>query len=427
MSLQNSWLHSWRARRAKDEGRSAVTNQRNPLQGITVLDLGQIYNGPYATFLMGMAGARVIKIEPLEGESMRQRTLIGGAALPFAMLNSNKQAVTLNLKTRRGREILLDMARRADVLLENFLPGKLDKLGIGYEVLREANPRLIMASGSGYGSTGPYREYPAMDISIQAMSGAMSVTGFPDGPPTKIGPALCDFSAGVHLYGAVVTALYEREKTGHGQRVEVAMLDAIYFSLASSLGLYFASGNYGGAVNFEQRTGNTHSGRASAPYSVYQVKDGYIAILCTNNKHWVSLAKVMGREDLAADPRFDSAKKRATLSEEVDRIVGEYAAQYKRDELFAILSPHHIPCAPVRDLAEITNDRHLHERGMLEWMEHPQYGRIAAARSPLRFENQELAKLKPSAELGENNDEVYGEWLGISKEELAALKADNVI
>jgi len=413
--------------KAKDEGRSAVTNQRNPLQGVTVLDLGQIYNGPYATFLMGMAGARIIKIEPLEGESMRQRTLIGGAALPFAMLNSNKQAVTLNLKTKRGREILLDMARRADVLLENFLPGKLDKLGIGYEVLREVNPRLIMASGSGYGSTGPYREYPAMDISIQAMSGAMSVTGFPDGPPTKIGPALCDFSCGVHLYGAVVTALYEREKTGHGQKVEVAMLDAIYFSLASSLGLYFASGNYGGAVNFQQRTGNTHSGRASAPYSVYQVSDGYIAILCTNNKHWVSLAKVMGREELASDPRFDTAKKRAALSEEVDKIVGEYAARYKRDELFSILLPHHIPCAPVRDLAEITNDRHLHERGMLEWMEHPKYGRIAAARSPLRFENQGLTQLKPSAELGENNYDVYGEWLGIPREELDALKAEKVI
>ena len=176
-----------------------MTSTRSPLQGITVLDLGQIYNGPYATFLMGMAGARVIKIEPLEGESMRQRTLIGGAALPFAMLNSNKQAVTLNLKTARGRELLISMARRADVLLENFLPGKLDKLGVGYDVLSEANPRLIVASGSGYGSTGPYRDYPAMDISIQAMSGAMAVTGFPDGPPTKIGPALCDFSCGIHM------------------------------------------------------------------------------------------------------------------------------------------------------------------------------------------------------------------------------------
>lgn len=404
-----------------------MTKQRSPLQGITVLDLGQIYNGPYATFLMGMAGARIIKIEPLEGESMRQRTLIGGAALPFAMLNSNKQAVTLNLKTKRGREILIDMARRADVLLENFLPGKLDKLGIGYEVLREVNPGIIVASGSGYGSTGPYREYPAMDISIQAMSGAMGVTGFPDGPPTKIGPAVCDFSCGVHLYGAVVTALYEREKTGLGQKVEVAMLDAIYFSLASSLGLYFASGNYGGAVNFQQRTGNTHSGKAAAPYSVYEASDGHIAILCTNNKHWISLTKVMGREELGSDSRFDTPKKRANLGDEVDKIVADYAAKYKRDELFAILSPHHIPCAPVRDLAEITNDPHLHERGMLEWMDHPKYGRIAAARSPLRFEHQGLTELKPSAELGEHNHEVYGEWLGISKEELERLKAEKVI
>lgn len=404
-----------------------MAEQRSPLQGITVLDLGQIYNGPYATFLMGMAGARIIKIEPLEGESMRQRTLIGGAALPFAMLNSNKQAVTLNLKTARGREILLDMARRADVLLENFLPGKLDKLGVGYDVLKAINPRIIVASGSGYGSTGPYREYPAMDISIQAMSGAMSVTGFPDGPPTKIGPALCDFSCGVHLYGAVVTALYEREKTGVGQKVEVAMLDATYFTLASSLGLYFASGNYGGPVNFEQRTGNTHSGRASAPYSVYPVKDGHIAILCTNNKHWISLTKVMGREELGRDPRYDTAKKRAAASEEVDRIVGAYAAQYGRDELFAILSPNHIPCAPVRDVADITNDRHLHERGMLEWMDHPMYGRIAAARSPLRFEHQGRVPLTPSAELGAHNREVYGDWLGLSAEELERLKAENVI
>ena len=404
-----------------------MTNQRSPLQGVTVLDLGQIYNGPYATFLMGMAGARIIKIEPLEGESMRQRTLIGGAALPFAMLNSNKQAVTLNLKTKRGREILIDMARRADVLLENFLPGKLDKLGIGYDVLREVNPRIIVASGSGYGSTGPYREYPAMDISIQAMSGAMAVTGFPDGPPTKIGPALCDFSCGVHLYGAVVTALYEREKTGHGQKVEVAMLDAIYFSMASSLGLYFASGNYGGAVNFPQRTGNTHSGRAAAPYSVYEARDGHIAILCTNNKHWISLTKVMGVAELGADPRYDTPKKRANLSDEVDKVVGNYASKFNRDELFAILSPHHIPCAPVRDLAEITNDPHLHERGMLEWMDHPKYGRIAAARSPLRFEKQGLTELKPSAELGEHNHEVYGDWLGIPKDELERLKQEKVI
>jgi CoA:oxalate CoA-transferase len=213
-----------------------MSARRFPLQGVTVLDLGQIYNGPYATFLMAMAGARVIKIEPREGESLRQRTLIGGAALPFAMLNSNKEAITLNLKTARGRALLIEMAKRADVVLENFVPGKLDKLGVGYEALRKHNPRIIYASGSGYGRTGPYREYPAMDITIQAMAGIMSVTGFPDDPPTKAGPAMCDFSGGIHLYGAVTTALYERERTGEGQLVEVAMFEAVYASLASSLG-----------------------------------------------------------------------------------------------------------------------------------------------------------------------------------------------
>ena len=401
--------------------------QALPLQGVTVLDLGQIYNGPYATFLMAMAGARVIKIEPLEGESLRQRTLIGGAALPFAMLNANKIAVTLNLKRKRGREILFEMARKADVLLENFLPGKLEKLGVGYDAVKAVNPRLIYASGSGFGSSGPYSSYPAMDITIQAMSGAMSVTGFPDGPPTKIGPALCDFSCGVHLYGAVVSALYQREKTGVGQKVEVAMLEAIYFSLSSSLGLYFASGNYGGPVRFPQRTGNSHSGRAAAPYSVYETSDGHVTILCTNNKHWAALTRAMDQPGLEHDSRFDTAKKRAANVGEVDAIVGAFARGHSRDALFQLLLSHKVPCAPVRDLADVTNDPHLHQRGMLEWMTHPTYGRIAAARSPLRFGDHEPNPLTPSGELGADNAQVYGDWLGLPAEELAQLKADGVI
>lgn len=400
---------------------------RYPLQGVTVLDLGQIYNGPYATFLMAMAGARVIKIEPREGESLRHRTLIGGAALPFAMLNSNKLAVTLNLKRARGRELLIEMARRADVVIENFLPGTMERLGVGYETLRGVNPRLIYASGSGFGRTGPYRDYPAMDITIQAMSGVMSVTGSPDGPPTKTGPALCDFFGGTHLYGAVVTALYEREQTGRGRLVEVAMLDAVYFSLASSLGLYFGSGGYGGPINFPQRTGNRHSGRAAAPYSVYRTADGYIAILCVNNKHWNSLLKAMEREDLRKDERFETPKKRAAHEEQIDEIMGAFAVRFGRDELFKLLLKHRVPCAPVRDLAEVTNDPHLHARGMLQWMDHPQYGRIAAARSPLRFDDVPLMPLIPSAKLGAQNADVYSGWLGLSKPELEQLQREEVI
>ncbi len=404
-----------------------MSERRLPLQGVTVLDMGQIYNGPYATFLMAMAGARVIKIEPRDGESLRHRTQLGGAALPFAMLNSNKRAVTLNLKTPRGRELLIAMSRKADVVLENFVPTKLDQLGVGYETLRKHNPRLIYASGSGFGRSGPYCEYPAMDITIQAMSGVMSVTGFPDGPPTKAGPALCDFFCGVHLYGAVTTALYERERTGLGQLVEVAMLEAVYFSLASSLGLYFGSGNYGGPVKGVQRTGNRHSGNAAAPYTVYQAKDGYVTILCTNNRHWKALLKAMNRFELEHDIRFNTPKHRAENALEVDKIVGEFSAHFSRDELFQLLLKHRVPCAPVRDLAEVTNDPHLHARGMLEWMQHPMYGRIAAARSPLRFEDVPPIVLEPSAELGAHNREIYCDWLGLSQSEFEALKLEEVI
>lgn len=398
-----------------------------PLEGITVIDLGQIYNGPYATFMMAMAGARVIKVEPRDGESLRHRTQIGGAALPFAMLNANKEAVTLNLKTPRGRELLIEMARRADVLLENFVPGAMERLGVGYETLRVVNPRLIYASGSGFGRSGPYRNYPAMDITIQAMSGVMSITGFPDGPPTKAGPALCDFSCGTHLYGAVMTALYERSRTGRGRLVEVAMLEAIYFALSSSLGLYFASGDYGGPVTFPQRTGNRHSGLAAAPYSVYPTADGYMAILCANNAHWHCLLRAMERADLMDDARYDTPKKRAERVDEIDALVQAYAARYTRDALFERLLEFRVPCAPVRDLAEVTNDPHLHQRGMLEWMQHPQYGRIAAARSPLRFDGAPQAKLEPSRALGADNEKIYRGWLGLGADEFDTLQRVGVI
>ena len=210
-----------------------------PLSGITVIDLSHVYNGPYATFLMAMAGATVIKVEPHGGEHLRSRGDMGGAALPFAMLNSNKRCVTLNLKAEQGKALLREMAARADVLVENFAPGVMDRLGLGAEALRALNPRLIYGSSSGYGKSGPYRDYPAMDLVMQDMSGVIRVTGHADQPPVKAGPALCDFSAGVHLYGAIMTALYERERTGKGRVVEVSMQDATYASLATLLEVGF--------------------------------------------------------------------------------------------------------------------------------------------------------------------------------------------
>jgi crotonobetainyl-CoA:carnitine CoA-transferase CaiB-like acyl-CoA transferase len=393
-----------------------------PLESVTVVDLGQIYNGSYATFLMAMAGARVVKIEPKDGEHLRRRASVGGAALPFAMLNSNKLSATLNLKTARGRELLFDMARRADVVLENFAPGTMDRLGCGWEALREENPRLVYASGSGYGLTGPYRDYPAMDLTVQAMAGVMSVTGFPDRPPVKAGPAICDFMGGVHLFGAVMTALFDRERTGTGRLVEVSMQEAVYASLSSNLGLYYGSD---GAVPV--RTGNRHGGLAESPYNVYPTSDGYIAIICVGETHWKSLVKAMERPDLDGDPRFASLGRRVANMDRVDEIVSSFTSRYDKQALFELLMKHRVPCAPVRDLDEVVNDPHLHARGALAWIDHPTLGRIPVQRSPLRFHGAEPPPLVPSRRLGEDNRAVYGNWLGLSESAITELESEEVI
>jgi crotonobetainyl-CoA:carnitine CoA-transferase CaiB-like acyl-CoA transferase len=208
-----------------DTASEAASAPRLPLTGLVVLDFGQIFQGPYATLLLADAGADVIKIEPLHGEPLRRRAAPGKTStLPFAMLNQNKRGITLNLKHPRGRELLFDMVRRADVLLENFSPGTMDDLGVGWSVLHPLNPRLIYATGTGFGISGPDRDNLAMDLTIQAVSGLIATTGFPDGPPVKAGPAVVDFLSGIHLYAATITALFERERTGIGRLVEVAAL-----------------------------------------------------------------------------------------------------------------------------------------------------------------------------------------------------------
>lgn len=405
-----------------DPPASPEGEQRLPLTGVAVLDLTHIYNGPYATFLLAMAGATVIKIEPQEGEHLRHRAEGGGASVPFAMLNSNKHAITLNLKTPRGKRILLDMAKKADVVVENFSPDALNRLGIGADVLRGQNPRLIYASSTGYGLSGPYRDFPAMDLTIQAMCGVLSTTGFPDSPPVKAGPALCDFFGGIHLYAAITTALYEREKTGLGRQVEVSMQEATYASLSSSIGMYFSSGK-----RKVRRTGNRHGGLAESPYNIYPTKDGYIAIIGNNDKHFGIILKLMAREDLLRDPRFLGMKARAANMDVVDDLIGGWTKTYDKKAVADMLLSNRVPCAPVREVEEVINDEHMHARGALEWIDHPDFGRIVVQRSPLRFKGVPLTKLEPSARLGQHNQQIYRNWLGLSQDEVDDLAAQKVI
>lgn len=393
-----------------------------PLTGVTVVDLGQIYNGPYCSFLLAMAGARVIKIETPGGEHLRKRSVVAGAALPFAMLNSNKTFATLNLKTERGRELLQEMVRRADVLVENFAPGVMDRLGLGYAELSKINPRLVYGAGSGYGRSGPKKDFPAMDLTVQAMAGIMHVTGFPDRPPVKAGPAIGDFMGGVHLYGGIMTALYESQKTGQGRLVEVSMQEAVYASLASNLGLHFSMGN-----SVPPRTGNRHGGMAEAPYNVYPTQDGYIAIICVGEVHWKSLCQAMQRQELLADPRFANLKLRVQHMDDIDEIVSSFTARHTKDALFKLLMDHRVACAPVRDLDEVIHDEHMHERRALQWVDHPMYGRVCLPNSPMRYEGATPLDLKPSGELGCDNEAVYCDWLGLSQDEFRQLQAGEVI
>jgi CoA:oxalate CoA-transferase len=397
-------------------------DQHYPLAGITVIDLSHVYNGPYATFLMAMAGAEVIKVEPRGGEHLRSRGDMGGADLPFAMLNSNKKSVTLNLKTEKGRDLLRELVSRADILVENFAPGVTDRLGVGPSDLLKINPRLIYGSSSGYGKDGPYRDYPAMDLVVQAMSGVMNSTGFPDQPPVKSGAALCDFSAGIHLYAAIMTALYERERTGKGRVVEVSMQDAIYASLASNYGMLHARGAAAPA-----RTANRHGGLGISPYNAYPTLDGYVVLNCPGDHHFRALLDAMGRSDLSEDPRFLTRSTRVANVDAVDELIESWTKTLTKNEVARRMLAASVPCPPVRDLSEVMNDENMHARGSLQWIDHPDLGRVVLPHSPLVFEGTERRPIQPSLPLGASNEAVFGKLLGHSDDELKAYEKEGVI
>lgn len=375
-----------------------------PLEGLVIIDLTQIYNGPYATYLLALAGADVIKVEPPGGEALRRRGAAGGAALPFAMLNGCKKSIVLDLKSEEGRQALLGLVKGADVLVENFSPGVMDRLGLGESKLRTVNANLIYASSSGYGCNGPYSAYPAMDLTIQAISGIMHTTGYPDQPPVKAGPAVADFLAGTHLYGAIMTALFDREHSGRASRVEVAMQDAVYASLSSSLGLLWAGEN----STVPSRTGNRHSGLAECPYNIYPTEDGFIAIICVGESHWESLVAAMENDDLAVDSRFATRASRIAHMDLIDDIVGNWTSGWNTHALFDMLTDVHVPCAPVRTLEEVVTDPNMHARNALQWQDHPELGRIVVQQTPIRFDGYPLRDLEPSRPLGADTSAVLG-------------------
>jgi len=391
-----------------------------PLEGIRVLDLGQIYQGPYCGMMLSYLGADVIKIERPGGETVRDRS-DSGETPEVQLLNPNKRGITLNLKSESGKQALFDLVEKADVLVENFAAGKMDALGVGYEDLKEVNPQLVYGHGSGYGNSGPYTKYPALDLTIQAMGGVMHTTGFPENPPVKAGPAVSDFFGGIQLVTGIVSALFQREQTGEGQYVEVGMFDCIYPTLTSPIAAWVKE------IDAPSRTGNRHSGMAIAPYNVYEVEDGYLAIICITQEQWERLARLMDRDDMLDDERLATKAKRATNVQIVDDAIDEWLDGRRKDETVELLLEHDIPTAPVQTTDEIVSDPQLHHREMINFLPNKGVGKdeIPVSGMPIKFSESEEPPVSASPGVGEHTREVLSEVAGYSDAEIDAMAEDD--
>jgi CoA:oxalate CoA-transferase len=394
-----------------------------PLDDLRILDLTHFYNGPYATLLLSYLGAEVIKIEaPGFGDGGRALFRRKGMpyGTPFALLNSNKRSVTLNLKSDEGRSLFKRLVRRADIVVENYAAGTMDSMGLGYEVLRAENPRLIYASSTGFGLSGPYRDVAAFDPIVQAMAGVMAITGEADGPPMKTGAAVADILGGVHLCAGLLAAIRQRDRTGTGLMVELCLYDSVIPALTTFLG---AMGM--GLTNL--RDGNRASGGAISPYNAYPATDGWVMILAGDNVRWTKLCALMNQPELAGDPRFATTRARAKNRHEVDRIVGQWTGTKTRRELFEIMAAADVFCGIVQDLPEVMSDPHLLARGMLREIDHPTLGPMTIFTSPLRLGGEPPVPKSPSPAIGDENERFYREELGLSAEDIAALRDRKVI
>jgi CoA:oxalate CoA-transferase len=392
-----------------------------PLEGIRVIDLGQIFAAPYCTLQLAYLGADVIKIEaPGRGENLRRGDISpGGISYTFLMLNSNKKSVTLNLKHPRGHEIMLKLLEGADVLVENYSGGVMESLGLAYEDLHERFPRLIYASGKGYGSGGRWEKLGAMDSTIQAAIGLISVTGYGDRPGVRSPATFIDMGTGSHLASAILAALIQRGRTGRGQKVEVSMFDMSIPSMTGLIADEIEGKNY-------QRMGTRH--RSSCPSNIYPTADGEILIFCVTEAHWRIFAKVMDREDLIADPRFKSHATRYGIVDEVDALVSQWTRKNRRDDLVDLLIEHGVPCSPVRAIGEVAADPEVARRRMLLDSEYPTRGHIKVLGTPLKLSDapDDAQPLRRAPALGENTKEILTA-VGIDSAELESLRAQGVV
>ncbi|MBV8356329.1 MAG: CoA transferase [Deltaproteobacteria bacterium] len=396
-----------------------------PLEDIRVLDLTHFVNGPYATMLLGHMGAEVIKVEsPKWGDGMRpgyRRSADQPIGLAFALMNSNKRSITLNLKSDEGRDIFKRLVRDADVVVENYEAGTMERMGLGYAILHEVNPRIIYANSTGYGQTGPNRNLPAFDPIVQAMTGVMAVTGRPEDPPLKAGAIMADVLGATHLCAGILGAIRQRDRTGEGLMIEISMQEAVLPSMVSHISAYYGMGLR------QLREGNRGSGGVVTPANAYPASDGWVVILAADNHRWRKLCRIMERPELGEDSRYAKLSGRSKHRDEIDAIIGEWTSTRPRSELMELLNSNDIICGIVKELPEVMTDPHLLQRGALQPIDHPQLGPITIFTSPLRFNGEPSRPRSSSPMLGADNEQVYCGELGFSADEFASLRERKII
>lgn len=392
-----------------------------PLAGLRVLDFTWVLAGPYATMVLADLGAEVIKIEmPGSGDfTRRYAPFFGDVSHYFLSINRGKKSVTLNLKSERGVAIARELARESDILVENFVPGTMEKLGLGYDVMKELNPRLIYASCSGFGQTGPYVQRPAFDIIVQALAGTMSITGQSDGPPARVGFSVGDLGGSLFTAVGVLAALHERERSGLGQLIDVGLLDCQVALLENVFTRYFASGVV------PQREGTRHP--VIAPFQAYPTRDGEFVVAAGNERQWAAFCRALGLDHLVEQDRFASVARRAENVAELEREVTAVTRQLTTDECLARLEAADVPCSPVHTVDQVVQDPQLAARGMFTLIEHPRAGSLKVVGTPVKMSRSVPAVGGPCPDLGEHTQEVLAQLLGLSNDEIGDLRRQGAI
>ena len=400
---------------------AASGRTRPPLHGVRVIDMTRVLAGPFCTMSLGDMGAEVIKVEePGKGDDTRGwPPFVHGEATYFLSVNRNKKSLTLDLKAPDGQEILRRLLASADVVVENFRPGTMERLGFGYETLERANPRLIYCSISGFGESGPEAHRPGYDLIVQGESGVMDITGFPDGPPVKVGNSIVDLVAGMAAAQGITLALLSRSQTGKGQKVEIGMLDVMASLLTYQAGLYW---NAGGRP---ARRGNEHP--SIVPYEVFKAQDVYITLGVANNSLWDRTCKALDRPDLIKDPRFDTEANRVTNRKVLVPLLNEILGARPADEWLARLDKAGVPAGRIKSVAEVCESAHLRARGMMVSLAHPKAGSIRVMGVPVRLHDTPGGAQAAPPLLGQHTDEVLTKLLRMPRARVEKLRAAGVV